>query len=288
MKDKSKKSDAELSREEEINRKIEDLMGPPEDELKTDKNPSLYKPQFDEDESLISSKIAASISSAPPVEDKKVVAVDIIDESAISEKDFKNFVEYSKNHFSSDLKKIIVSEIPYQVNKASLIEKIAELVQDKKIEGIRDLRDESNKDGVRVVVELKKDSYPKKILNQLYSLTALQTTFHYNMLALVDGIVPRILNVKNILEEFGITNERKEQSGKRKERRRIEAISNLDMIGDDRPLEEIIKDKIGKMKEAAKDLEFELAAILRDEIRELSARLKSGGEEKKKRVGSRK
>lgn len=97
---------------------------------------------------------------------------------------------------------IIVNEVPYQVNKAELIEKIANLVQDKKIEGIRDLRDESNKDGVRVVIDLKKDSYPKKILNQLFNLTGLQTTFHFNMLALVDGIQPRILNLKNVLEEF--------------------------------------------------------------------------------------
>lgn len=97
---------------------------------------------------------------------------------------------------------IIVTEVPYQVNKADMIEKIATLVQEKKIEGIKDLRDESNKDGVRVVIELKKDSYPKKILNQLYNLTDLQTTFHYNMLALVDGIQPRVLNLKNILEEF--------------------------------------------------------------------------------------
>ncbi|MFH2018660.1 MAG: DNA gyrase subunit A, partial [bacterium] len=93
---------------------------------------------------------------------------------------------------------IIVTEIPYQVNKATLIEKIANLVQEKKIEGIRDLRDESNKDGVRVVIELKKDSYPKKVLNQLFKLTELQTTFHVNMLALVDGIQPRVLNLKNI------------------------------------------------------------------------------------------
>lgn len=97
---------------------------------------------------------------------------------------------------------IIVTEVPYQVNKATLLEKIAELVQEKKIEGIRDLRDESNKDGVRVVIDLKKDSYPKKILNQLFKLTELQTTFHSNMLALVDGIQPRILNLKSILEEF--------------------------------------------------------------------------------------
>jgi DNA gyrase subunit A len=97
---------------------------------------------------------------------------------------------------------IIVSEVPYQINKATLLEKIAELVQEKKIEGIKDLRDESNKDGVRVVVDLKKDSYPKKVLNQLFKMTELQTTFHTNMLALVDGIQPRILNLKTILEEF--------------------------------------------------------------------------------------
>ncbi len=97
---------------------------------------------------------------------------------------------------------IIVNEIPYQVNKAALLEKIATLVQEKKIEGIRDLRDESNKDGVRVVIELKKDAYPKKILNQLYNLTELQTTFHTNLLALIGGIQPRVLNLKNVLEEF--------------------------------------------------------------------------------------
>ncbi len=97
---------------------------------------------------------------------------------------------------------IIVNEIPYQINKATLIEKIASLVQEKKLEGIKDLRDESNKDGVRIVIDLKKDAYPKKILNQLFKITELQTTFHVNMLALVDGIQPRVLNLKNILEEF--------------------------------------------------------------------------------------
>lgn len=98
--------------------------------------------------------------------------------------------------------RIIVSEIPYQVNKADLVEKIAELVKDKKIEGIKGLRDESDKDGVRIVIELKKDSYPKKILNSLYKHTALQTTFHLNMLALVDGIQPKVLTLKMILEEY--------------------------------------------------------------------------------------
>ena len=98
--------------------------------------------------------------------------------------------------------RIIISEIPYQVNKATLVEKIAELVKLKKLEGIKDLRDESDKDGVRVVVELKKDAYPKKILNALYKLTQLQETFHVNMLALIDGIQPRVLTLRLILEEF--------------------------------------------------------------------------------------
>jgi DNA gyrase subunit A len=98
--------------------------------------------------------------------------------------------------------RIIISEIPYQVNKATLVEKIAELVKLKKLEGIKDLRDESDKDGVRVVVELKKDAYPKKILNALYKLTQLQETFHVNMLALIDGIQPRVLTLRLILEEY--------------------------------------------------------------------------------------
>jgi len=98
--------------------------------------------------------------------------------------------------------RIVVYEIPYQVNKADLVAKIADLVKDKKIEGIKALRDESDKDGVRIVMELKKDSYPKKILNSLYKHTSLQTTFHLNMLALVDGIQPKVLTLKMILEEY--------------------------------------------------------------------------------------
>lgn len=97
---------------------------------------------------------------------------------------------------------IVVSEVTYQTNKAKLIEKIARLVQEKKLEGIKDLRDESNKDGVRIVIELKKDAYPKKVLNKLFKLTELQSTFHLNMIALVDGIQPRLLNLKSVLEEY--------------------------------------------------------------------------------------
>lgn len=98
---------------------------------------------------------------------------------------------------------IIVTEIPYLVNKANLLEKIANLVREKKIDGIRDLRDESTKDGVRVVIELKRDAFPKKVLNRLYQMTQLQDTFHVNMVALIDnGLQPRLLNLKIILEEY--------------------------------------------------------------------------------------
>jgi len=100
-------------------------------------------------------------------------------------------------------KYILISEIPYGLNKASLVEKIADLVRDKKLVGISDIRDESNKESVRVVVELKKDSFPKKILNQLYKLTPLQTSFGYNMIGLGDrGMQPRLYNLKELLSEF--------------------------------------------------------------------------------------
>ena len=98
--------------------------------------------------------------------------------------------------------RIIITEIPYQVNKATLVEKIAELHNDKKIIGISDLRDETAKDQVRIVIDLKRDAYPKKILNQLYKMTPMQSTFHVNMLALVDGIQPRVLTLEMVLQEY--------------------------------------------------------------------------------------
>lgn len=97
---------------------------------------------------------------------------------------------------------IIISQIPYQVNKADLLVKIATLVTEKKIDGIKDIRDESSKGEVRIVIELKKDSFPRKILNQLYKHTDLQSAFHVNMLALVNGIQPKVLTLKMILEEY--------------------------------------------------------------------------------------
>jgi DNA gyrase subunit A len=97
--------------------------------------------------------------------------------------------------------RIVITEIPYQVNKASLIEKIAELVQERKIEDISDIRDESDKDGMRIVIELRRDAQPEVVLNNLYKHTNLQTTFGVIMLALVNG-VPKILNLKEMMNEF--------------------------------------------------------------------------------------
>lgn len=104
---------------------------------------------------------------------------------------------------------INISEVPYWLNKASFVEKIADLVRDKKIVWISDIRDESNKESVRVIIEIKKDAFPKKILNQLYKLTPLQTSFGFNMIALWDrGMQPRLYNLKDFLLAF--INHRKE------------------------------------------------------------------------------
>ncbi len=108
-----------------------------------------------------------------------------------------DIVEGDKNKFS-----IIISELTYQTNKSVLIQRMAELVKVGKLIGIRDIRDESDRDGIRVVIELKKDAYPNKILNQLYKLTDLQKNFNLNMLALVNGIEPQTLNLKAILEHY--------------------------------------------------------------------------------------
>ena len=107
-----------------------------------------------------------------------------------------DIVETNKGRY-----RIVISEIPYGINKASLLEKIAALVHDKKVSGIADLRDESARGNVHIVIDLRKDTFPKKLLNQLYKLTPLQSTFHYNMLALIDGIQPRILGLQDIIKE---------------------------------------------------------------------------------------
>ena len=110
----------------------------------------------------------------------------------------------AKAHIESNKKgrdSIVITEVAYQTNKATLVEKIADLVRDKKVNGIRDLRDESDKDGVRVVIDTKRDAVPEVILNQLYQHTQLQDTFGIILLALVDG-VPKIMPLKTILNHF--------------------------------------------------------------------------------------
>ena len=98
-------------------------------------------------------------------------------------------------------RQIIVTELPYQTNKAALVERIADLVKDRKIEGISELRDESDRQGMRIVIELKREAQPRQVLNNLYSYTAMQSAFFVNMLALVDG-QPRVLSLKEALQYY--------------------------------------------------------------------------------------
>ncbi len=107
-------------------------------------------------------------------------------------------IEGEKN----ERQQIVIKEIPYQVQKSELVKQFANLVTEKKIEGIKDIRDESDKDGTRIVLDLQRDAYPKKVLNRLYKYTDLQKPFHLNMLALVDGIQPRVLSLADALSYF--------------------------------------------------------------------------------------
>lgn len=138
---------------------------------------------------------------------------------------------------------IIINEIPYQVNKANMIIQIAELVKEKKIEGIRDVRDESDKDGLRVAVDLKNDAFPRKILNQLYKYTELQKTFHVNTLALLDGIQPQVMSLKTILDQFikhrQVIVRRRSEYDLRKTRERAHILEGLKIALDH--IDEIIK-----------------------------------------------
>jgi DNA gyrase subunit A len=106
-------------------------------------------------------------------------------------------IEKSKGHFQ-----IVITSIPYQVNKSEFISKMADLVREKRLEGIRDIRDESDKEGLSIAIDLKQDAVPEKILNSLYKYTDLERAFHFNMIALVDGIQPQLLTLKGILEHF--------------------------------------------------------------------------------------
>jgi len=137
--------------------------------------------------------------------------------------------------------KIIISELTYQTNKAVLLERIAELVKDKKIDGVKDIRDESDKEGIRIVIELKSDAFPQKILNKLYKYTELQKVFHLNCIALTEGIQPQTLSLKQLLAQFiehrekVITRKLKYDLARAKERVHIleglvKALKNIDKV----------------------------------------------------------
>ncbi|OIP79137.1 MAG: DNA gyrase subunit A [Parcubacteria group bacterium CG2_30_44_18] len=128
---------------------------------------------------------------------KAILSAYSLGKGAIVSRAKTEIAETKKNFFQ-----ITVTEIPYQVNKSALLEKMADLVKEKKIEGIKDIRDESDKEGLRIVIDLKGDASPQKILNQLFKLTDLQKSFHVNMLALVDGLQPQVLSLKGLLEQY--------------------------------------------------------------------------------------
>ena len=173
---------------------------------------------------------------------------------------------------------IIITEVPYGMSKEGFVDKVRELVLAKKITHIADARDESARGRVRVVVELKKDAYPKKILNQLYKLTGLQTSFHYNVLALVNGIQPKVMGLKEILAEFikhrqGVIRRRTEFE-LRKAKERAHILEGLKIALDH--IDEVIKTIRESYDDADKRLmerfglsEIQAAAILAMQLRRL-------------------
>jgi DNA gyrase subunit A len=176
---------------------------------------------------------------------------------------------------------IIITEIPYALNKESLVIKIADLVKEKKIAGISDIRDESARGNVRIVIDLKKDAYPKKLLNQLYKLTPLQTAFHYNMMALIDGIQPRVLGLQDILLEHikhrQIVVRRRTEFELRKAKERAHILEGLKIALDH--IDEVIKTirASATSEEAQKNLikqfglsEIQAKAILAMQLRTLT------------------
>ena len=173
---------------------------------------------------------------------------------------------------------IVVSEVPYGMSKEAFIEKVRELVLAKKLDHIADARDESARGKIRIVVELKKDAFPKKILNQLFKMTGLQTSFHFNMLALVDGIQPRVLGLKDILAEFikhrqKVVRRRTEYDLK-KAKERAHILEGLKIALDH--IDEVIKTIRAAYDDADKQLmkkfglsEIQAAAILAMQLRRL-------------------
>jgi len=195
---------------------------------------------------------------------------------------------------------IIITEIPFQVQKSSLVEQFAKLVQDKKIQGIRDIRDESDREGMRIVLDLQRGAYPQKILNRIYKFTDLQKTFHLNILAIVDGIQPKVLSLLDLLNYFishrkkVVARRTKYDLEKAKERAHIlegldKCLSRIDAviktIKSSKNREDALKNLMKKFKlteiQANAILETKLAALaklerkkIEDELKEMKARIK--------------
>jgi len=182
---------------------------------------------------------------------------------------------------------IVISEIPYQVNKSTLVERIAKLVTDKVIQGVSDIRDESDREGIRVVVELKKDSYPQKVLNQLFKHTDLQTSFGYNMIALADGLQPRLLNLLELLEIFighrrTVTRRRVEYDLERaKERAHILEGLSLALNDIDKVIETIKKSPTKEQAKGNLVKKFKLTEVQADAILQMRLQTLAGLERKK-------
>lgn len=182
---------------------------------------------------------------------------------------------------------IVITEIPYALNKETLVLKIADLVHEKKLSGIADLRDESARGSVRIVIDLKKDAYPKKLLNQLYKLTPLQQSFHFNMMALVDGIQPRVLGLQDIINEHikhrQVVVRRRTEFELRKARERAHVLEGLKIALDN--IDEVIATIRASetTEEAAANLikKFKLSDIQARAILAMQLRTLAGLERKK-------
>jgi len=183
--------------------------------------------------------------------------------------------------------RIVVREIAYQTNKAQTIIKIADLAKTGRIEGIRDIRDESDKDGVRIVVELRKDAHPNKVLNKLFLLTDLQKAFNVNMLALVDGIQPKVLGLKDVMEYFlehrKVVVRRRTEFDLKKARERVHILEGLKKALDF--IDEVIKTIRGSKtkEEAHRNLmkKFKFSDLQSTAILEMKLQTLAGLERKK-------
>jgi len=183
--------------------------------------------------------------------------------------------------------KILISELTYQTNKSVLLEKIADLVKEKKLDGVKDIRDESDKEGIRVIIELKSDAFPQKVLNKLYKYTELQKMFHLNLVALTEGIQPQTLSLKQVLVQFidhrqiVVTRRLKYELAKANERVHIleglaKALKNIDKV--------IALIKKSKDREDAKNgliKSFKLSEIQANAILEMKLQTLAGLERKK-------